>query len=48
MSPVGTGVTPHRIYIVSIMYTPRLLLGTLCVLHMKMLSNAFDSHVTEY
>ena len=46
--PIGTGVTHHRTYIVSTMYTPRLLLGALCVLHMKMLSNAFDSHVTEY
>ena len=45
---VGTGVTYHRTYIVSTMYTPSLLLGALCVLHMEMLSNAFDSHVMEY
>ena len=48
VSPVGTGVTHHRTYIVSKIYTPRLLLGALCVLHMKMLSNAFNSHVMEY
>ena len=48
MSPVDTGVTHHRTYIVSTMYTPRLLLGALCVLHMEMLSNAFDRHVIEY
>ena len=48
VSPVGTGVTHHRTYIVSTMYTPRPLLGALCVLHMKMLGNAFDSHVMEY
>ena len=47
-SPVGTGVTHHRTYIVSTMYTLRLLLGALCVLHMEILSNAFDSHVMEY
>ena len=35
VSPVGTGVTHHKTYIVSTMYTSRLLLGALCVLHMK-------------
>jgi hypothetical protein len=47
-SPIGTGVAHHRTYIVSTIYTPRILLGALCVLHMEMLSNAFDSHVMEY
>ena len=48
VSPVGTGVTHHRTYIVSTMYTLGLLLEALCVLHMEILSNAFDSHVMEY
>ena len=34
-----------RTYIISTIYTLRLLLGALCVLHMEMLSNAIDRHV---
>ena len=48
VSPIGTGVTHHRTYIVSTMYNHRLLFGALCVFHIEILSNAFDSHVIEY
>ena len=48
MSPVGTGVTHYSAYIVSTVKTPELLLGALCDLHMKMLSNALDTNIMEY
>ena len=48
MSPIGSGVTYDTAYIISTMYTPILLFGALCVSHIKMLSNAFDSNVMEY
>ena len=48
VSPVGSGVTYDIAYVISTMYTPGLLFGALCVLHIKMLSNAFDNNVMEY
>ena len=48
VSPVGSGVTYDTAYVISTMYTLGLLFGALCVLHIKMLSNAFDNHVMEY
>ena len=48
VSPVGTGVTHESAYVMSTMYTLGLLLGALCVLHIKMLSNAFDTNIIEY
>ena len=48
VSPVGSGVTYDIAYVISTMYTPGLLFGALCVLHIKMLSNAFGSHVMKY
>jgi len=48
VSPVGIDVTYDTAYIISTMYTPGLLFGALCVLHIKMLSNAFDSNIMEY
>ena len=47
-SPVGSGVTYDTAYVISIMYTPGLLFGALCVSHIKMLSNAFDTNITGY
>ena len=42
VSPIGSGVTYDTAYIISTIYTPGLLLGVLCVLHIKILSNAFE------
>jgi len=47
VSPVGIGVTYDTAYVISTMYTPGLLFGILCVSHIQMLSNAFDSNVME-
>jgi hypothetical protein len=47
VSPVASGVTYDTAYVISTMYTPGLLFGALCVSHIKMLSNAFDSNVIE-
>jgi hypothetical protein len=47
VSPVASGVTYDTAYVISIMYTPGLLFGALCVSHIKMLSNAFGSNVME-
>ena len=47
VSPVGSGVTYDTAYVISTMYTLGLLFGALCVSHIKMLSNAFDSNVME-
>jgi hypothetical protein len=48
VSPIGICVTHESAYIIYTVYTPRLLLGALCVLHINMLSNVFDSNVMEY
>ena len=47
MSPVGSGVTYDIAYVISTMYTLGLLFGALCVSHIKILSNTFDSNVME-
>jgi hypothetical protein len=47
VSPVGTDVTHHSVYIVSTVKTPGLLLGALCVSHIKILSNALDTNIME-
>ena len=48
LSPVGTGVTHENTYVISTVYTLGLLLSALCVSHIKMLSNAFDTNIIEY
>ena len=48
VSPIGTCVTHESAYVVSIVYTLRVLLGALCVLHMQILSNALDTNIMEY
>ena len=48
VSPVGTGVTRESAYVVSTVYTPKLLLRAACVWHMQMLSNALDTNIMEY
>jgi hypothetical protein len=47
VSPIASGVTYDTTYVISTMYTPGLLFGALCVSHIKILSNAFDSNVME-
>ena len=48
VSPIGIGVTHEIAYVVSTVYTLKLLLGALCVSHMKILSNALDTNIMEY
>jgi hypothetical protein len=48
VSPVGTDVTHDSAYIVSIVKTPRLLLGALYVSHMKMLTPTYWSNEVNY
>ena len=48
LSPISTGVTHESVYVVSTVYTLRLLLGALCVSHIQMLSNALDTNLMEY
>ena len=48
VSPVGTGVTHESAYVISTVYTLGLLLGALCVSHMKILSNTLDTNIIEY